>query len=171
MSRLKRRAWIGVALVLGISVLLALVSSRVGPPRAVTLTVRGMPGVSGTVQVASGFRGELPFTVELALPVEPEGSISVGMYTVQPLPGSDGSLQDGLEAADERTPAIWWVTGEKNGLVVTVGFEIEAWDADGNRLEPLELTTSPEPGVARTIVVGRPNETPAAEVAGPATDR
>ncbi len=171
MSRLKRRAWIGGALVLGISVLLALVSSRVGPPRAVTLTVRGLPGVSGTVQVASGFRGELPFTVELALPVEPEGSISVGVYAVQSLPGSEGSLRDGIEAADEHTPAIWWVTGEKNGLVVTVGFEIEAWDAEGNRLEPLELTTSGEAGVARTIVVGNPEGKPARESAGPATDR
>lgn len=160
MSGLGRRAWIGVAAVLGGSVLLAVLSGRVGPPRSVRLTVSGMPGISGTVQVASGFRGELPFSVELALPVEREGTISVGGYASQELPGSDGVLFDGLEPADDRTPAIWWVTGEKNGLSVTVGFEIEAWAADGTRLEPLRLVPGEGPGVARTILVGPPPEAP-----------
>lgn len=154
MAAPSRRWVLGSVVAVGF-VVLALLSSRVGPPRSIRLTIAGPEGLGGEALVARGSRGALPFTIELLLRVEPEhegGQFSAFLDGV--VPGSDGALRDGIEPRDKDGPAIYWVHGERHGLTVETGFEIEAWAADGTALRPLGLESSPEPGVARLIRVG-----------------
>ena len=149
------RPWI-VSSCVGIGfVSLAWMTSRVGPPRSLLLTIAGPDGLLGHAIVSGRSKEELPFTIRVGLKVEPEQLRGKALAPLShSVPGSEGGLRDGIEGGDGDKPCVYWVQGERDGLQVESAVELEAWAADGRRLRPLALEASPKPGVARLIRMG-----------------
>ncbi|MFT7680543.1 MAG: hypothetical protein ACI8QC_004549 [Planctomycetota bacterium] len=127
-------------LVFTTGVALAVLSSRMGPPSSVTLTLIGPAGMQAVGHVDGGHRGALPFTIELMLdPLSPEAIFPSARRFRDEVPASDGVLLDGLQQVDGERAPRWWVFGERNELAVFGDFEVLGVAADGRQLFPVEL--------------------------------
>lgn len=133
--------------VISTGVVLAVLSSRMGPPSSVTLTLVGPQGLQAQGRVNGGHRGALPFTIELMLdPVSPQARFPWRRLLTDEVPGSEGVLLDGLEEAGEGQAPRWWVYGQRNEMAAFGGFEVLAVAADGTLLHPVELLSPQDPG-------------------------
>lgn len=141
-------------LVISTGLALAVLSSRMGPPSSVTLTLVGPAGMQAEGRVEGGHRGTLPFTIELMLdPVSAEARFPWRRLLTGEVPGSEGILLDGLEEAGAEHGPRWWVYGQRNALAAFGGFEVLAVAADGTLLHPVELLSlePPDSGAHRVL--------------------